>query len=102
MESAGVDVNEGILITADRIIQLGALITAIGVIVALFVKFHNWYLKQAKQDKDIQNINEELTLLTFGELACLKGLQKMGCDGPVTEAVDKLEKHLNKKAHGQT
>jgi hypothetical protein len=31
--------------------------------------------------------------------ACLSGLKEQGCNGPVTQALDALEKHLNKQAH---
>lgn len=48
----------------------------------------------------IMDINEEQTLLTYGVLACLKGLKEQGCNGPVSEAINKIEKYLNKKAHG--
>ena len=41
----------------------------------------------------------EQTLLTYGVLACLKGLKEQGCNGPVTEAIGKIEKHINVKAH---
>lgn len=34
-----------------------------------------------------------------GTLACLKGLAEQGCDGAVTEAIAKIEKHINKNAH---
>ena len=37
----------------------------------------------------------------YGILACLKGLKEQGCNGPVTEALHTLEKHLNQSAHGQ-
>lgn len=50
-------------------------------------------------DSDIAAIKEELTLMTYGLLACLKGLAEQGCDGPVHEAIDKIEKHLNLEAH---
>lgn len=50
-------------------------------------------------DEDIQTINSELQLLTYGILSCLKGLQEKGCNGPVTEAIGKIEKHLNAAAH---
>ena len=56
---------------------------------------------QKEQDKSIKDIQGELTLLTYGVLACLKGLQEQGADGPVTEAIDKIEKHINQRAHGQ-
>ena len=44
-------------------------------------------------------IRKEQTLICFGVLACLKGLKEQGCNGPVTAALDKLEKHLNEAAH---
>ena len=55
--------------------------------------------RQKEQDKIIQNIQSEQAILTYGVLACLKGLKEQGCDGPVTEAIQKIEKHLNEKAH---
>lgn len=50
-------------------------------------------------EADMQEQREELTLLTYGILACLKGLKEQGCNGPVTEAINRIEKHLNEKAH---
>ena len=47
-------------------------------------------------------MKEELTLLTYGVLACLMGLKEKGCNGPVTKAIDDIEKYINKKAHDQT
>lgn len=46
-----------------------------------------------------REVNEELCLNTYGLLSCLKGLREQGCDGPVKEAIAKIEKHLNQKAH---
>ena len=39
--------------------------------------------------------------MVYGILACLKGLKEQGCNGPVTEAVNKIEKHINKAAHDE-
>jgi hypothetical protein len=55
-------------------------------------------LKQVLAD-DMHSINAEQTLLTYGLLACLKGLKEQGCNGPVTEAINKIERYLNQKAH---
>ena len=77
------------------IITIASVITALGVIFAVY----RWYLKQEKQDKDIKAIKEEQTLLTYGVLACLKGLKEQGCDGPVTSAINQIEKYINKQAH---
>lgn len=56
---------------------------------------------KAMHHKDTEGIQEEQTLVVYGLLACLKGLAEQGCDGPVSEAIDRIEKHINKKAHGQ-
>lgn len=93
--------NEGLYITIERIIKLGALLGAIALIVSYLIKFVMWLTRQKKQDAEIKAINEELTLLTYGLRACLTGLQKLGCDGPVTDAIDKIDKHINQKAHNQ-
>lgn len=47
----------------------------------------------------ISSMKKEQTLLVYGILACLKGLKEQGCNGPVTEAINKIEKHINQKAH---
>ena len=93
--------SEGLYITIERIIKLGALLGAIALIVSYLIKFVMWLTRQKKQDAEIKAINEELTLLTYGLRACLTGLQKLGGDGPVTDAIDKIDKHINQKAHHQ-
>lgn len=81
------------------ITTLAATITALSVIFGAVFAVHKWFLKQEKQDKDIKAIKEEQTILTRGVLACLMGLKEQGCNGPVTEAIDKIETYLNEKAH---
>lgn len=44
-------------------------------------------------------MKKEQCLLTYGVLACLKGLREQGCNGPVSEAITKIEKHINQEAH---
>ena len=78
---------------------IAATITALGVILGAVFAAYKWFLKQEKQDKDIKVIKEEQTILTEGILACLKGLKEQGCNGPVTEAIDKIENYLTKRAH---
>ena len=86
-------------ITTETIITIAAVITALGVIFGAIFAVYRWYLKQNKQDDDIKEIKTEQSILTQGVLACLKGLKEQGCDGPVTEAINQIEKHLNKQAH---
>jgi hypothetical protein len=82
-----------------NITTLAATITALGVILGAVFAVYKWFLKQEKQDKDIKTIKEEQTILTEGILACLKGLKEQGCNGPVTDAIDKIETFLNQRAH---
>lgn len=86
-------------ITTETIITIAAVITALGVIFGVIFAVYRWYLKQNKQDDDIKEIKAEQSILTQGVLACLKGLKEQGCDGPVTEAIQQIETHLNRQAH---
>ncbi len=83
----------------EIIVTVASVITALGVILGLFITIHKWVLKQNKQDDDISSIKEEQSILTKGVLACLKGLKEQGCDGPVTSAICEIEDHINKEAH---
>lgn len=88
-----------IMFTPQTIISAAALVAAIGALVAIYNRGYDFVRRQKEQDKIIQNIQSEQAILTYGVLACLKGLKEQGCDGPVTEAIQKIEKHLNEKAH---
>lgn len=99
-----------ITLTWQTVITAFAVITAIVGIVALFAKGVRWVDRQKQQDSDLKALREthnqdvgsmkqEQTLIVYGLLACLKGLKEQGCNGPVTEAINKIEKHLNQEAH---
>lgn len=82
-----------------NITAVAATITALGVIFGAVFAAYKWFLKQEKQDRDIKSIKEEQSVFVHGVLACLMGLKEQGCNGPVTEAIDQIENHLNKQAH---
>lgn len=97
-------------LTAQTIITAAGVVTALGVLIGLVVKVVNWVNEQKAQRQDLDDLNEkhekdmkamqeENQLLMYGILSCLKGLQEKGCNGPVTDAVNKIEKYLNAKAH---
>lgn len=90
-----------ITITPQGLITAGAVIGALVAIIGYYNKIYKFVQQQKEQDKDIKGMKEELTVLTYGVLACLKGLKEQGCDGAVTDAIDKTERFLNQKAHGQ-
>ena len=97
-------------ITRQSIITVAAVLSALTAIITLFIKVIRFIDRQKKQDdelKEVRNMHnadinamkKEQTLLVYGILACLKGLKEQGCNGPVTEAINKIEKHLNENAH---
>ena len=88
-------------IDVDTVITAASLFTALAVIFSAVFAIYRWYLRQAQQDKEIENMKAEQCLPTYGILACLKGLREQGCNGPVSEAINKIEKHINKQAHDQ-
>lgn len=94
-------IAQTITIDIESVKNVAGLITAVITIGTFAYAIFKWFEKQKKQDIDIAAIKEEQCLLTYGILACLKGLREQGCNGPVKEAVDKIEKHLNQKAHDQ-
>lgn len=88
-------------VDTNTIIEAGKAIGALVLIGGLLISIYKWYDRRNKQDVELKKMKEEQCLITYGLLACLKGLKEQGCNGPVTEAVDKLEKYLNKAAHDQ-
>ena len=101
-----------IVIDAETIITAGKVLSAVMLLGGTVIGIYRWYLKrentteklsqlEKRHIEDIKKIEEEACLHTYGILACLKGLQEQGCNGPVTEAIDKFEKYINKRAHDQ-
>ena len=99
-----------ITLTWQTIITASAVVAAIIALVGVFARAVRWMDNQKQQSEDIEALRathnhdmdamkHEQTLLVYGILACLKGLKEQGCNGPVTEAIHKIEEHLNQKAH---
>lgn len=87
------------LLTPQIIVTGATFLGALGAIVALVRKFCHWLDRQKAQDQELKEIREEMTVICFGLLAALDGLKQLGANGNVTKAHDKLDKHLNQKAH---
>lgn len=87
------------IIMVSLIITIASLLTAVITIFALIFKIHNWYLKQEKQDAEIKAIKEEQRVMCKGVLACLDGLEQLGCNHSVPKAKEALENHINEVAH---
>lgn len=86
-------------IDIEAIKALAALLTALGVIGGAGFALFRWINRQASQDVAIASLKEENQIICYGLLACLDGLQQLGCNHSVPKAREKLEKHLNTEAH---
>ena len=98
------NIDTGVIIEASKIIG------AVGVIAGVVFAFCKWILKQDKQscdikslheqhEKDLRDVQEELCIVNYAVFAALDALKQQGYNGGVTDARDKLEKHINNKAH---
>ena len=106
-----------IVINTNTIIGIAGLITALGVIIGLLWSVFEQKHKYDEYDKRIKDINEKIAELqtdnmakmqsvmseqcmqTYVLQAVLEGLHQLHCNGPVTEAREKLSKYINKQAH---
>lgn len=86
-------------IDLDTIKEVASVITSIGVIIGVVVAVFKVFQINKKQSEFIKAIEGEQTLLCYGLKGALQGLIEQGCDGPCKDALSKLEKHLNQKAH---
>ncbi len=88
-----------VIFLKDALLIAAELLGALAVISGALFTLYRWILRQNRQDADIKSLKNEQTVICYGVLAALKGLSEQGCNGPVTAAIDKLEKHLNIQAH---
>lgn len=88
-------------IGTDTVVMLAELLSALGVIGGMVLWLFNFVQRSRRQAEELRSIRKEQTLICYGLLACLKGLKEQGCNGPVTEAMNRLEEHLNQAAHDE-
>lgn len=94
------------------IIQLAEIIGAVMLILTAIIGGYKLYDKlldrvdklESKVDDleaELNRVKKEDALVIYALRACLDGLHQKGCNGRVTEAIDMLDKHINKAAHDQ-
>ena len=99
-------------ISGDTIIKAATILTSALTILGIVWGIVLWVLKQNKNpkkiedlqtqhNKDIKELKDERCVLSYAMLAALDGLMQLKCNGNVTKAHDRLEKHLNQQAHDQ-
>lgn len=88
-----------VYIDADTIIRMATLFTALGVLVTAIIAVYKVIETNKRQSEVIKAMQEEQTLICYGLKGALQGLIEQGCDGPCKDALARMDKHLNKKAH---
>lgn len=86
-------------IDVDTIIKAASLLGACAAIIGAIIAVYKVVENNKRQNKVIESLQEEQTILCYAIKGALQGLIETGCNGPCKEALAKLDKHLNKKAH---
>lgn len=86
-------------VTADTIIKAASLLAALGALAGAIIAVYKVYENNKRQNEVIKSMQEEQTVICYGLKGALQGLIEQGCNGPCKEALQMLDKHLNKKAH---
>lgn len=86
-------------IDADTIIKAASLLAALGALVGAVIAVYKTLENNKKQNEVIEAMQAELTIVCYGLKGALQGLIEQGCDGPCKDALNLLDKHLNKEAH---
>ena len=94
------------------IVKLAQIIGALSVVLGAIVGGYKLYDKLidrmtalekrvSDMETDLERVKKEDTIVIYALRACLDGLHQKGCNGKVTEAIEMIDKHLNKAAHDQ-
>lgn len=94
------------------IIKAAEIIGAASVILSVIIGGYKLYDKMidrlaelerrvAALEQENRSIKKENALVIYALGACLDGLHQKGCNGKVTEAMDKISKYINNAAHDQ-
>lgn len=89
-----------VTVSWQTLVTIAAVLTALTTLFGRYNKVYDFIKRQEEQDKQIKAIQKEQSIMIEGILACLKGLHEQGANGPVTEAISKIEQHLIEKSHG--
>lgn len=81
------------------VVAIAGFITASLVLLRTITDRHDREQKWDKCETEIKQVKEEQYVLTFCMRGVLDGLHQLNCNGKVTEAKDKLEEYMSKRAH---
>lgn len=89
-------------INANTITTAASVVGALGILGGVVAYVVRLIQRDKRQSKAIERMQIEQTIICYGLRGALKGLIEQGCNGPCKDALDKLDKHLNKEAHTNT
>lgn len=78
---------------------LGAVSALVGAVIAVYKVIESNKESNKKQNEAINAMQAEQTIICYGLRGALQGLIEQGCNGPCKDALNLLDKHLNKSAH---
>lgn len=76
-----------------------SVLTACGALIGAVIAVYKIIEVNKRQSEIIKAMQEEQTIICYGLKGALQGLIEKGCDGPCKDALQMLDKHLNKSAH---
>lgn len=91
--------EEAITINVQDILTIFEVVGVLGALIGAIIAVYKVVENNKKQSEFINAMQEEQTLICYGLQGALQGLIEQGCNGPCKDALEKLSKHLNKKAH---
>ena len=86
-------------IDASTIITAASVVGGLGVLGGAVAHVVRIVQRDKRQSAAIKAMQEEQTIICYGLRGALQGLIESGCNGPCKDALGKLDKHLNQKAH---
>lgn len=86
-------------ITFDAVIKSVAFFVSFAALLGIVWRTFKKIDEANSNREEIEKIKSEQSVICYGLLACLDGLKQLGANGNVTDAHNKLEKHINAQAH---
>ena len=86
-------------INTDTIIKSASVVGALSILIGVIISVYKILESNKRQSAEINAMKEEQTIICYALQGALQGLIEQGCDGPCKDALNMLQKHLNKTAH---
>jgi len=78
----------------QTIIAVGAVVTALASIGGVFLFIHRLISRFERLEQENKKQHETNQIIIEGVWACLDGLHQQGCNGAVTETLNKLKAYI--------